>query len=343
MGHKFDTALVVGGGAFGSAISAVLAENFAKVVVKVREEENYRELKKHKNDNYLPGAVLAKNIVPALTWSEVDQLAPKSKIQLHICALPSSAIFSFYHENMQRFQDYFYAGIPMVSLAKGIDPDTLELPDDLLMHFFSEHSELITYLSGPSFAREILDKQVTLVNLAGRHPDVLYQVSNFFKVDYFKVIPTYDVKGVLLGGALKNILAIASGILEGLGYNHNTRAAMITRGIQEMLSFGRVLNARSETFYTYAGMGDLILTTTGGLSRNKQFGLEIAKGRSATEIISLNSTVEGYKTTAAAYELAKKYHIKTLLFDGIYQILYQDADPTQVIRRLMAVPVRKID
>ena len=211
-------------------------------------------------------------------------------------------------------------------------------------HHFSQYHDYITYLSGPSFAKEILDKQVTIVSLAGKNPKVLLNTSEMLQTEYFKAFPTYDIKGVLLGGALKNILAIAGGILEGMGYNHNTRAAMITRGITEMLRFGKVFNARPETFYSFSGMGDLILTTTSSLSRNKTFGLEIAKGRKPSEIIaSQRSVVEGYKTTKAAHQLAQEYHIRTRLFDGIYQILYNDVAPQEVIKKLMELPVSQID
>ncbi len=161
------------------------------------------------------------------------------------------------------------------------------------------------------------------------------------QTDYFKVFATYDVKGLLLGGALKNPLAIAAGIAEGLGYNHNTRAALITHGIVEMLRFGKVFNARPETFYGLSGMGDLILTTTGGLSRNKQFGMEIAKGRKPKEIIeSQRSTVEGYRTTMAAYKLAKQYDIHTRLINGLYEVLYNNVSPKAVIKELMRIPGR---
>ena len=143
---------------------------------------------------------------------------------------------------------------------------------------------------------------------------------------------------------MKNILAIAGGMLEGFGYNHNTRAAMITRGITEMLRFGKVFNARPETFYSYGGMGDLILTTTSDLSRNKTFGMEIAKGRKPLEIIeSQRSVVEGYKTSKAAHKLAQKYHINTRLFDGIYRVLYEGVAPEEVIKKLMDIPIHTVE
>jgi len=337
-------AIIIGAGAFGTSIASVLAHNFDKVILKVRSKDIYDSLNKHENKIYLPNQKLSENIIAALTWEELDSYAKISDIKLIVNGLPTGAINNFYSENRDRFINYFKNSIPMVSLSKGIDPDTLELPDDLFDRYFMEHKDYITYLSGPSFAKEIVDKQVTIVSLAGRVPDVLMNVSSMLGTNYFKAFPTYDIKGVLLGGALKNILAIAGGILEGLGYNHNTRAAMITRGITEMLRFGKVFNARPETFYSFAGMGDLILTTTSSLSRNKTFGLEIAKGRSPREVIEgQRSVVEGYKTTKAAYKLARDFNIKASLFTGIYEILYNNVRPEEVLNSLMSTPIETID
>lgn len=341
---NYDTAIVFGAGAFGTSIASVLCENFNNVILKVRDQETYDSVKSGENSVYLPGQKLPENIVPALTWEELDQLTEGKDIKLLVNGLPTSAIHPFYSENKERIVSYFKKQIPMVSLTKGIDPDTCELPDDLFMHYFSDYSEYITYLSGPSFAKEILDRQVTIVSLAGKVPHILMPVTDMLQTDYFKAMPTYDIKGVLLGGALKNVLAIAGGILEGLGYNHNTRAAMITRGITEMLRFGKVFNARPETFYSFAGMGDLILTTTSDLSRNKTFGKDIAKGGKPSEIIAnQRSTVEGYKTALAAHRVAKKYDIKTRLFDGIYQILYNDVQPKDILDEMMKLPIHSIE
>lgn len=341
---QFDTAVIIGAGAFGTSMASVLSENFKKVVLKVRTQDLYDSILNGENSVYLPGHKLSKNIIPAMSWEELDQIISGSTVEIILNGLPTSAIASFYGQNKDWFVKFFEKKIPFVSLSKGIDPESLELPDDLLMNEFAQYSDSFSYLSGPSFAKEILDKQVTIVSLAGKSPDAMLMASKMLQTNYFKAFPTYDIKGVLLGGALKNILAIAAGILEGLGYNHNTRAAMITRGITEMLRYGKVFNARPETFYSFSGMGDLILTATSELSRNKTFGMEIAKGRKAIEIIeSQRSVVEGYKTTAAAHELSRKYQIKTRVFEGIYQILYNDVDPKVIINELMALPVNSID
>lgn len=342
---KNKVAIIFGAGAFGTSMASILAENFKTVIIKVRSRDVYDSIAQGENSVYLPGLKLASNISPALTWDELDEKVGEHEVDLILNGLPTSAIIPFYGENVDRISGYLAKGIPFVSISKGIDPDTLEMSDDLLLEFFTKYQDQITYLSGPSFAKEIIDKQVTIVALAGKNPDVLLDVSQKMATNYFKALPTYDIKGVLLGGALKNILAIAGGMLEGLGYNHNTRAAMITRGITEMLRFGKVLNARPETFYSFAGMGDLILTTTSSVSRNKTFGLEIAKSeKKPQEIIdSQRSVVEGYKTAKAAYNLAQKYKIRAPLFDGVYQILYNDVEPSKVLAKLMRMPVRGVE
>lgn len=340
MSKKFKTALVVGAGAFGTSIASVLSFNFEKVVLKVRSKDVYDAIKKGENSVYLPGLPINENLVPALTWEETDQLL-SGDIQLIVSGLPTAGISKFFKENQERFTGYFDKEIPLVSLSKGIDPETLEMADDLFFDLWPNHRELFTFLSGPSFAKEIMQEQITLVTIAGRSRRINKHVMNMLETPFFKALGSYDIKGVLLGGALKNVIAIAGGVIEGLGYNHNTRAAMITRGITEMLRFGLVYNARPETFYGLSGMGDLILTTTGGLSRNKQFGMELAKGRRPEDIINSQRTVvEGYKTARAAHLVAKKYDIRARIFEGVYQVLYKNASPRDVIEGLMKVPSR---
>lgn len=335
---KFKTALVLAGGAFGTAIGFVLTQNFKKVIVMVRSQEVYDEINRGENSTYLPGQELPDTIKAARTWDEVKALTD-GEIQLIVSGLPMSAIEDFCMTHHQELQSYLNKGIPLVNLAKGIDHETLMLPDELFRNHFESHRSQLMYLSGPSFAKEIIDKQITLVSLAGEDREKLLLACDMLGTDFFKAVPTTDVKGVLLGGSLKNVIAIAGGIMEGLGYNHNTRAALITRGIVEMLRFGAVFGARPETFYGPSGMGDLILTTTGELSRNKSFGIEIAKGRSPEEIIAhTKSVVEGYKTTKAAFFLAKKMGIRARIFSGLYEVLYEGADPKEVVQQLMTLP-----
>lgn len=335
---KFKTAVILAGGAFGTAIGFVLAQNFEKVIILVRSKEIYDEINRGENTTYLPGQRLPQTIKAALDWNEVDSLV-QGEVDLIVSGLPMSAIEDFCMRNERELKTYLDNGIPLVSLAKGIDHETLKLPDELFKSHFENYRSQLMYLSGPSFAKEIIDQQITLVSLAGEDKEKLLLACDMLGTNFFKAVPTTDVKGVLLGGSLKNVIAIAGGIMEGLGYNHNTRAALITRGIVEMLRFGAVFGARPETFYGPSGMGDLILTTTGELSRNKSFGLEIAKGRSPEEIIAhTKSVVEGYKTAKAAHLLAKKMHIKARIFSGLYEVLYNGADPKEEVKKLMTLP-----
>lgn len=338
---EYKTALVVGAGAFGTSIASILAHKFENVILKVRSNDIYQDInEKRENSVYLPGIKLASNIKAIVEWNELET-KEEENLELIVSGLPTHGIRTFFNDNLVRFNEYLNRGIPLISLSKGIDPDTLELSDDLFNDFFPQFKDNITFLSGPSFAQEIMEKQITLVTIAGRSKKVLMNVATMLETPYFKALPNYDIKGVLLGGALKNVLAIAGGIVEGLGFNHNTRAAMITRGIVEMLRFGKVFNARPETFYGLSGMGDLILTTTGGLSRNKTFGLEIAKGRKPLDIINSQRTVvEGYKTTKAAFLLAQKYEIRARIFTGLYDVLYNDANVEEVLSNLMSAPTK---
>jgi glycerol-3-phosphate dehydrogenase (NAD(P)+) len=335
---KFKTALVLAGGAFGTSIAFVLSQNFERVIIMVRSQEIYDEINRGENSTYLPGQKLPHTIRAARSWDEVSSLTI-GDVELIVSGLPMSAIESFCSANETELHSYLEQGIPLVSLAKGIDHETLRLPDEMFKSHFDSFRSQLMYLSGPSFAKEIVDKQITVVSLAGEDRDKLLLACEMLGTEFFKAAPTTDVKGVLLGGSLKNVIAIAGGIMEGLGYNHNTRAALITRGITEMLRFGQHFGAKPETFYGPSGMGDLILTTTGELSRNKSFGIEVAKGRSPEEIIaSTKSVVEGYKTTKAAFLLAEKLHIRARIFSGLYQVLYHGADPKVVVQGLMMLP-----
>ena len=253
---KYDTALVIGAGAFGTCIACVLAKNFSRVLLKTRKPYD------NQHQTY--------NIHIVSDWAQVNRF--QKGIQLIVSGLPSSGIREYFGRHSDHLIPYFKKNIPLVSVAKGIDPDSLELPDDLFFSLFKPYKNCFHFLSGPSFADEIMEEQITLVSMAGYSREILRKVVPMFETSYFKALACLDVKGVLLGGAIKNVLAIAGGIIEELGFNHNTRAALITRGINEMLHFGKIFKALPETFYGLSGMGDLILSTTGGPSRNRRFG-----------------------------------------------------------------------
>ena len=339
----YKHALVIGGGAFGTSIANVLANNFERVILKVRRENIWEEILRHgENKEYLPGHTLSPNIWPALTWKEVEENVGGS-LDLIVSGLPVASLINFYTLNREYIAGYLEEKTPLVSLSKGINlrENKIEFPDDIFFKFWPEHRSLFTFLSGPSFAGEIMQKQITLVTLAGESRQQLARVSSMFETNYFKVLGSEDIKGVLLGGALKNVMAIAGGIIEGLGYSTNTRAAMLTVGIAEMLKFAPLYGAKPETFYGLSGMGDLILTTTGGLSRNKRYGLELAMGGNPARIHSQQKgVVEGYQTTRAVHTISQENNIQTHIFKGIYRVIFDQENPRNVIEELMALPFR---
>lgn len=337
---RFQQALVLGSGAFATSIASVLATRFDQVWMKVRSQSVFEDLTQQRNNQYLPGIKLPPNIKPFLEWQDFFN-EENPQIQLIVSGLPTDALKSFHAENQEVIRSLLKTNIPFVCLAKGISIPSLQLTDHFYGQQYAEFIEQFTFLSGPSFAHEIVAQQATCVSLAGHSRETLQQVILMMTTAYFKLFPTLDVKGVLLGGALKNVLAIAGGIAEGMGFNDNTRAAIITRGIEEMLRYGQAMGARPETFYGPSGMGDLILTMTGQSSRNKAFGLQVGKGAKPSLLIHQQKfVVEGYKTAQAAHELALQLNIHVRLFPGIYRILYENCGPDQVLKELMMAPVK---
>jgi len=330
----YQTALVIGGGAFGTSMASLLAANFKQVYIFDQRQEIAEAINRGENEQYFPGKKLPANL-KAIMPGQLHQIQSFKKLELVILALPAAAVEGFLVGAQDLLRPLLDAHIPFCSLTKGIDPKTLQLVDDIYAKYFPHQMEDIMFLSGPSFAQEIVEKQITIVSLAGRSRQLLMKGREMLRTNYFKVVPTYDVKGTLLGGALKNVIAIGGGIVEGLGFNHNTRAALIWRGITEMLRFGRVFNARPETFYGPSGMGDLILTTTGELSRNKLFGLRIARGERPEDILKDGILVEGHQTALAAHRIAEKFSIRAAVFEGVYQVLFEGLKPQEVIAQMM--------
>ena len=326
---------MVGGGSFGTAIASVLAHNFERVIVCVRSRALYDDLSKGLNSRYLPGVVLPPEIVPALSWGEVKEKT-RGEVELLVMGIPTAALSGYSGENFKEIEQLLENNTPLVSLAKGIHTKTLELPQDLLLHHFRNFKDHLCFLSGPSFAKEILDRKITAVTLAGSSSEVLETAGEMLTTNFFKVFKSYDVKGVLLGGALKNVVAIAGGIIEGLGLSYNTRSALITLAVREMLRFGVIYSARPETFYGLSGMGDLILTITGEMSRNKSFGLNIAKGKKPEDIIASSiNVVEGYKTAKSVHYISNLYGIHCPIFEAVYDVLYRETPPEDFLEGLV--------
>jgi glycerol-3-phosphate dehydrogenase (NAD(P)+) len=225
----------------------------------------------------------------------------------------------------------------IVSASKGIENDSLMLLSQVFEELLpTDMHNNLGFLSGPSFANEVSIDMPTAVVAAARDEVVAKKIQTIFSTETFRVYNHRDIIGVELGGAMKNVIAIAAGVADGLGFGHNTRAALITRGLAEMTRLGIRLGGAAETFAGLAGMGDLVLTCTGDLSRNRSVGIELGKGRKIDEILNgMQMVAEGVKTTLSAYQLATKLAVDVPIIEQMYLILYQNKDPRQAVTDLM--------
>jgi len=308
---------VIGAGAWGTAFSMQLAGRGHTVILWVYESELLRALEETRENNfYLPGFVLPEGI--ELTG---DLQAAVDSSENIVVATPSFALRTTLTGVSPRL-----AGKKILVLTKGLEKETLfrmsQVIDDLLGGPTST-----AVLSGPSFALEVARKAFTSVVVASAEKDLACYFQEMSHDERFRVYRSQDVAGVELGGALKNVMAIGAGIIEGLCLGSNTLAAYITRALAEIKRLGRKLGAREATFMGLSGMGDLILTCTGPLSRNRMFGIELAKGKDPGEVIaSQKVVVEGFYTVDAAYRLSKTLGIEMPITEELYRIVHEGKD-----------------
>lgn len=225
----------------------------------------------------------------------------------------------------------------VISASKGLEIDSLETMSEVLDEVLPEEAARSTcFLSGPSFAVEVAREEPTAVAVASDEPAAAEAAQKLFQTDYFRVYTNPDVRGVELGGALKNVIALASGMISGLGLGHNTRAALITRGLAEISRLGVALGAKPLTFSGLAGMGDLILTCTGDLSRNRRVGIALGQGRDLqTTLDELGMVAEGVETARAARALARREGIEMPIVDEVCAVLYEGRDVGEAVENLM--------
>ncbi len=320
---------VIGAGAWGTALAMLLADKGHDVTLWMYEPELAAETARtRENRIYLPGFKLPVSI--SVTSSLETAVADKPVV---LSVVPSHTVRSV----AKQLIPYLAKNVVIISASKGIEIDTgMPLSEVFRDVLPKEHHNNLCFLSGPSFAREVAQKMPTAVALASYDPAVGKRSQSILSNDYFRVYTNPDVMGVELAGSLKNVVAIAAGVLEGMGYGYNTMAALLTRGLAEMARLGIAMGGSLSTFSGLAGMGDLVLTCTGGLSRNRTLGVRLGKGESLAAIMSGMKTVaEGVKTTKAAHDLAKKYNIEMPIIDEVFQLLYENKDPKRAIRDLM--------
>ena len=320
---------VIGAGSWGTTLANVLAKKGHDVTLWVYEADLAQRLQETGvNDLYLDGITLSSKLAYTNDLSEAAQNS-----QLLLLVSPSQVM----RHVLKDLKAYIPEDCLLVSAAKGIENGTLLTMSEVLQEVLGEQvAKRSAFLSGPSFAREVAAEQPTAVTVAAVNPEVAHRVQEIFSTDYFRVYTNQDVVGVEIGGAMKNVIALAAGVGDGLGFNHNARAALITRGLVEISRLGEAKGAQEATFSGLAGMGDLVLTCTGDLSRNRSVGIELGKGRKLDEILNqMRMVAEGVKTTLSAYQLATKLGVAMPITEQMYQVLYEEKDPKQAAADLM--------
>lgn len=326
---------VIGSGSFGTALGSLLADKGYDVLMWSRNPDQVESINvHHKNNKHLSDLVLPDKLKASTDLLEV--VKDKSMI---VSAAPSHALTGIIHT----IKDHIPKNIPIVSASKGIENDTLRLVSDI---FEAElpgtyHSQL-SYLSGPSFAKEIVKKVPTIVSIASKNEDTAKRVQEIFSFKYFRTYWTPDVVGVEVGGSIKNVIAIAAGVADGLGFGQNTRAAIITRGLNEISRLGTKLGADPLTFLGPSGMGDLVLTCCGEASRNRTVGFQLGQGKTLKEILGgMNEVAEGVKTTKSANDLRIRHNIDMPITHEVYKMLYEDKSPKEVVIDLMGRDLKR--
>lgn len=318
---------VIGGGAWGTTLGDLLARKGAAATIWAREPEVVAGINRdHVNAVFLPDAPLATGLCASGDVAETVRGA-----EVIVCATPSHAVRAVMTEAAQGVTSR-----PLVvSVSKGLEPERQERLSCVLQDVFG-HGVPVAVLSGPSFAREVYERQPTAVVAAAASHEVAQRVQRVFATATFRVYSHTDVVGVELGGALKNVIAVAAGIAEGVGLGHNPRAALLTRGLAELTRLGSALGADPLTFAGLAGLGDLVLTATGALSRNRTLGVELGQGRRLEDILSSRRTVaEGITTARTAVLLGERYGVELPIASEVSAIVFDGKSPRQAIADLM--------
>ncbi|MGE0085884.1 MAG: NAD(P)H-dependent glycerol-3-phosphate dehydrogenase [Desulfococcaceae bacterium] len=320
---------VVGGGSWGTALANLLAGKGYRTDFWVFEEDVKKQIETDRENRlFLPGVRLSENLFPSN-----DLISVVSGKDLVLIVTPSHVM----RDVSTRMSGHLAANAVLVSASKGIENQTHLTMSGILAQTLPEiPAQRFAVLSGPSFAKEVARNVPTVVTVASKSRETAAFVQQIFATPFFRVYTSADVIGVELGGSVKNVIAIAAGIIDGMGLGLNTRAALITRGMAEMRRLGKKLGANPRTFTGSAGMGDLVLTCTGDLSRNHTVGKKIGQGMTLQQILSeMHMVAEGVKTAKSVYNLSRKLDVEMPISHEIYRILYEDESPKEALHRLM--------
>lgn len=323
-------ASVIGGGSWGSAFALHLGKLDIKTRLWIREKDVYEETLQFKeNRTFLPGFIFP----PTVTFFHNIEEAVASSDVVFI-AVPSK----FCRQIYEKLAGHLSSNHKIISLTKGLEEGSLkrmsEVMEEVFSPFFTPH---IAVLSGPSFAKEVVENHPTAVVLASKEEGLAKKVQHLISSPTFRTYTSDDIAGVEFAGSIKNVIAIAAGISDAFQFGSNSVAALVTRGIAEMTRLGLKLGARMETFAGLAGIGDLVLTCTGKLSRNHYIGLELGRGKNLPEIVSaIKMVAEGVTTTLSVHQLAEREKVEMPICAQIYQVLYKNKDPRTALQNLMA-------
>ncbi len=320
---------VIGAGAWGTALAQLMADQGSDVTIWAYETEVVQDINTlHENRIYLPGMPLSERL--AATSSLEEALTGRDLVLL-VC--PSHVMRTV----MTKAAPYLPTGVPIVSAAKGIENESLMTMSEVLQDVLpTELHPYLAFLSGPSFAKELAARLPTAVSVASADEQVAIEVQQMMVAPYFRVYTSADVVGIELGGALKNVVAIASGVADGMGLGYNTAAAIVTRGLAEVTRLAVKRGARPMTLAGLSGMGDLVLTCMGGLSRNRTVGQKLGQGMTLEQIMAdMRQVAEGVKTARSVYLLAQREQVDMPICTTVYRLLYEDLPAAQGLSGLM--------
>lgn len=322
---------IIGAGSWGCALGRILADNGYEVLLYDIDEKAVNEINQHHtNSSKLFNATLPNNVSAT---TSINLAVNNSKYIVMV--VPTAVVRNVLKQINENINDKKI----FINASKGIEPNTFKRVSEIVNEEISEkYLEGFVALTGPSHAEEVVEQQLTFVGAASDNKDHAKKVQKMFSNrKYFRVYTVNDLVGAELGGSLKNIYAIICGVVDGLGYGVNAKAAVISRALVEMKRLAKVMGAQEDTLNGLTGVGDLIVTCTSPLSRNYQAGMMIATGDNLDEALSkMTMVVEGARTCISAYQAAKQYDVYTPLIDGLYDVIYNHKDPKDVLMEFMA-------
>jgi glycerol-3-phosphate dehydrogenase (NAD(P)+) len=317
---------VIGAGSWGTTLASLLSKKGYDVSLWVYEKDLAEEIERTRlNKLYLPDIRLPENIMVS---HRIDEVVNKARYILSVVpAQYTRAVF-------KEISPYLSNGSAIISASKGIERGTLMTISSVLKELTGHE---VAALSGPSFAKEVIKNLPTAVTLATENRNTGFLLQELFNTNTFRVYTHNDILGVEIGGALKNVIAIAAGISDSLGLGNNARASLITRGLAEITRLGVAMGAKEKTFAGLSGLGDLVLTCTSVLSRNYSLGIKLGQGMKLKDILEQTvSVVEGVETAESAFELSNKYNVEMPIVEQVYRIINEGKDPVLAVSDLMS-------